>query len=56
MCDEYDDERMRAFWRELDVRKELAKPQPVDDELEGVALSLPALVEPKRSKPRGLPR
>ena len=57
MCDEYDDERMRAFWRALAARDELAKrdlgaedtPEP-----ETPVLELGPVDEPKRTKPRSL--
>ncbi len=57
MCDEYDDERMRAFWRQLAQQEELAdledeREKPVDR----VVLPVGEIVEPKRAKPRILTR
>ena len=46
MCDEYDEEHMRAFWRAIAVREELAKLEP---ELEGTG-------EAVEHPPRGTPQ
>ncbi len=61
MCDEYDDERMRAFWRAFAERQEVAKlnsnVDEADDnrEFETPVLELGSAAEPKRNKPRTLP-
>ncbi len=57
MCDEYDDERMRAFWRALAERAEVTKLEPEADEtreLEMPVLELGTVAEPKRTKARTL--
>ncbi len=55
MCDEYEDERLRAFWRQLAIRDELGKlepaPEPAD---ESVVKPVGEIVEPTRAKPRAL--
>ncbi|HYM39993.1 MAG TPA: hypothetical protein VEY12_07610 [Thermoplasmata archaeon] len=55
MCDEYDDERMRAFWRQLAVLEERGSLDEASEE-SPVAKPLGELVEPKRAKPRALAR
>ncbi len=57
MCDEYDDERMRAFWRALAEREEIAKLDSEADDSK--PLSFPVVpvgenLEPRHSKPRAL--
>ncbi len=58
MCDEYDDERMRAFWRALAEREEAEKLDPEVHRTE--SLDLPMIVplgetvEPRNTKPKAL--
>ncbi len=57
MCDEYDDERMRAFWRALAEREEVAKLEPETDETGAVDQPIAPIggtLEPRRAKPRPL--
>ncbi len=57
MCDEYDDERMRAFWRALAERDEVAKldsEADVNTELEAPVRELGPIEGPKRTKLRTL--
>lgn len=57
MCDEYDDERMRIFWRQLAVQEERTE---LDEEREPLREPLvkPAegIVPPETRKPRALAR
>ncbi|HLE53977.1 MAG TPA: hypothetical protein VI999_01875 [Thermoplasmata archaeon] len=56
MCDEYDDERMRAFWRMLAERDGLVSLHVVEPE-ETEPIVKPVLLEPpSRTKPRALVR
>ncbi len=53
MCDEYDDERMRAFWRMLSERDGLVSLNVVELEETGPIVKLAA--EPaSKTKPRAL--
>ncbi len=57
MCDEYEDERMRAFWRALVEREEVVKLDPeaeVNHEVVTPVLELGSVAEPKRATPRTL--
>ncbi len=57
MCDEYEDERMRAFWRQLVVLEDLDVLDPEDEAApERAAKPLGEIVEPTRAKPRALLR
>ena len=55
MCDEYDEERMRVFWKQIAMHEDLANLKP-EDELEGETPHLPVgeIVEPRRARPRSL--
>ena len=55
MCDEYDEERMRVFWKQIAMHEDLANLTP-EDELEGETPHLPVgeIVEPRRARPRSL--
>jgi hypothetical protein len=57
MCDEYEDERMWAFWRRLEVMEELKRPEhePAESELPATPLG-PAILEDRKVRPRPLPR
>ncbi len=55
MCDEYDDERMRVFWRQLAVQEERTS-QELEPEaaIEPIGQPVGEVGEPKRAKPRAL--
>lgn len=57
MCDEYDDERMRAFWRRLAIPEERTSldPEPMAA-VEPIVQPLGEGVEPPPVKPRALVR
>ncbi len=57
MCDEYDDERMWAFWRRLEMQEELKREQREAEEAEPtVTIALPQTPEMRKTRPRALTR
>ncbi len=58
MCDEYEDERMVAFWRRLEQRESQASPETDENEDAGNAAPLlrvePEPAVPLKAKPRTL--
>jgi len=55
MCDEYDEDRMRALWRQLAIREERTRLEPETDPVgESPERPLGEIVEPKPTKPRAL--
>lgn len=57
MCDEYDDERMRAFWRRLEIEEELPREVREPKELELPVVAPPASTPEVRTvRPRPLTR
>ncbi len=54
MCDEYDDERMRAFWRQLAMQEELAKLEPEPETSDEIGVRPLSELEPKRAKREAL--
>ncbi len=49
VCDEYEDERMKAFWRLLDERERRAslEPEEAEEPLELSPVPIPEAVKPK---------
>jgi hypothetical protein len=57
MCDEYDDERMWAFWRRLEIQEELKREESAAQPVElPLPVSLPETPEVRKTRPRGLTR
>ncbi len=57
MCNEYDEERMRAFWRAIAANEGLKVLSIADAEPEPVVEPMgPASVDPAKPKPRALVR
>ncbi len=52
MCDEYDDERMVAFWRRLELQEQIKREER---ELQEIELPLTtAIPEARKTRPRAL--
>lgn len=57
MCEEYDDERMKVFWRVLDERHKLEMVEPASEETEQpIVKPLTELGEAQKQKHRALVR
>ncbi|HII40806.1 MAG TPA: hypothetical protein HA326_06270 [Thermoplasmata archaeon] len=57
MCDEYDDERMRAFWRGFVVPEEIPRAEREDGETEHPVVTPPlGTPEPRQARLRPLTR
>ena len=57
MCDEYDDERMRAFWRGFVVPEEIPRAEREDGETEPPVVTPPlGTPEPRQARLRPLTR
>lgn len=55
MCDEYEDERMWAFWRRLEIREELEREERETKEVESpIPVTLPVGNETPKARPRTL--
>ena len=58
MCDEYDDERMRLFWRKLAENEDLVvlPTETVDVPVEPIVRPLGAEAEKAKARPKALAR
>ena len=57
MCDEYDDERMVAFWRRMEEleRRKVESPE-IDETLDPLTRPAPGPVATPKTRPRSLAR
>lgn len=57
MCDEYDDERMVAFWRRLEIQEQLMREERGLQAVElPLTTAIPETPEARKTRPRALTR
>ncbi len=57
MCDEYDDERMWAYWHRLELQEQLKREERETQEAEPpLPISLPPTPDARKTRPRPLTR